>query len=201
MNNILVNVGELPGLPNKSVQNNAFEVYNLSFEQWNAAFGVYGFTSPIAYLTTPPFSPYQYMAISPVEGNFTALQLQVASGYGLSLYGYWESYMDGQKTGSSAFEVQAPFSPTWIGFSGGTFDQLRIGVFSQPFSTFDFTPDITPGYPPVGGFSDGDGIIVTTIETGVVPEPSAWAMMLLGFAGLGYAGYRRGRVGHATLAA
>ena len=25
------------------------------------------------------------------------------------------------------------------------------------------------------------------------PEPSTWAMMLLGFAGLGYAGYRRSR--------
>jgi len=25
----------------------------------------------------------------------------------------------------------------------------------------------------------------------VVPEPSTWAMMLLGFAALGYAGYRR----------
>ena len=24
------------------------------------------------------------------------------------------------------------------------------------------------------------------------PEPSTWAMMLLGFAGLGFAGYRRG---------
>jgi PEP-CTERM motif len=28
---------------------------------------------------------------------------------------------------------------------------------------------------------------------GLVPEPSTWAMMLLGFAGLGYAGYRRRR--------
>jgi unsaturated chondroitin disaccharide hydrolase len=28
-----------------------------------------------------------------------------------------------------------------------------------------------------------------------VPEPSTWAMMLLGFAGLGFAGYRRARVG------
>ena len=34
-----------------------------------------------------------------------------------------------------------------------------------------------------------------TITTGtVVPEPSTWAMLLLGFAGLGFAGYRRGRV-------
>jgi PEP-CTERM motif len=26
-----------------------------------------------------------------------------------------------------------------------------------------------------------------------VPEPSTWAMMLLGFAGLGYVGYRRAK--------
>jgi PEP-CTERM motif len=26
-----------------------------------------------------------------------------------------------------------------------------------------------------------------------VPEPSTWAMMLIGFAGLGYAGYRQAR--------
>jgi hypothetical protein len=30
--------------------------------------------------------------------------------------------------------------------------------------------------------------------TGVVPEPSTWAMMLLGFAGLGFAGYRKARM-------
>jgi hypothetical protein len=27
----------------------------------------------------------------------------------------------------------------------------------------------------------------------VVPEPSTWAMMLLGFAGLGFVGYRQAR--------
>ena len=35
-----------------------------------------------------------------------------------------------------------------------------------------------------------------TPVTGAVPEPSTWAMMLLGFAGLGYASIaRRGRAG------
>jgi len=32
-----------------------------------------------------------------------------------------------------------------------------------------------------------------TPATPAVPEPSTWAMMLIGFAGLGYAGYRRAR--------
>ena len=34
-----------------------------------------------------------------------------------------------------------------------------------------------------------------------VPEPSTWAMMLVGFAGLGFAGYRRVKAGHAALVA
>jgi hypothetical protein len=35
---------------------------------------------------------------------------------------------------------------------------------------------------------------------GEVPEPSTWAMMLLGFAGLGYVGYRRARRSHTAFA-
>ncbi len=41
----------------------------------------------------------------------------------------------------------------------------------------------------------------TGLSYSAVPEPSTWAMMLLGFAGLGFAGYRRARAGRATLAA
>ena len=32
-----------------------------------------------------------------------------------------------------------------------------------------------------------------SLSGAAVPEPSTWAMMLLGFAGLGFAGYRRAR--------
>ena len=35
----------------------------------------------------------------------------------------------------------------------------------------------------------------------VVPEPSTWAMMLMGFAGVGFFGYRRAKWRRATLAA
>jgi hypothetical protein len=37
------------------------------------------------------------------------------------------------------------------------------------------------------------GAAVFEVTTGLVPEPSTWAMMLLGFAGLGFAGYRSAR--------
>jgi hypothetical protein len=46
------------------------------------------------------------------------------------------------------------------------------------------------------GFANGGGILEITgpLDTGVspaVPEPSTWAMMLIGFAGVGFIAYRR----------
>ena len=42
----------------------------------------------------------------------------------------------------------------------------------------------------------GSGVFVVG---GVVPEPSTWAMMLLGFAGLGFTGYRSSQRAHRRL--
>ncbi len=61
-----------------------------------------------------------------------------------------------------------------------------------------------PGGEPYEGPFDialfyGSGSI-TSLSVSFVPEPSTWIMMLLGFAGLGYAGHRRARAGHATVA-
>jgi phospholipase/lecithinase/hemolysin len=41
-------------------------------------------------------------------------------------------------------------------------------------------------------------LLVAEDPRSTVPEPSTWAMMLFGFAGLGFAGYRRARARHAT---
>jgi hypothetical protein len=51
--------------------------------------------------------------------------------------------------------------------------------------------DLTSGYTLVADGSGGFGFDLAV--GGAVPESSTWAMMLLGFAGLGYAGYRRSR--------
>jgi hypothetical protein len=51
------------------------------------------------------------------------------------------------------------------------------------------------------GFSRWDLIVgnLTEARAAPVPEPSTWAMMLLGFAGLGFAGYRQTRRGRAAI--
>jgi PEP-CTERM motif len=51
--------------------------------------------------------------------------------------------------------------------------------------------DLTFGYTLVADGSGGFGFDLAV--GGAVPEPSTWAMMVLGFAGLGYAGYRQTR--------
>jgi probable HAF family extracellular repeat protein len=53
------------------------------------------------------------------------------------------------------------------------------------------------------GINDSGQIVGYYVEGYVagVPEPSTWAMMLIGFVGLGFAGYRRAKNGSATFAA
>ena len=42
-----------------------------------------------------------------------------------------------------------------------------------------------------GGGTSGYGGNLTTVGIGAVPEPSTWAMLILGFAGVGFMAYRR----------
>jgi hypothetical protein len=56
-------------------------------------------------------------------------------------------------------------------------------------SDFGSNIDLTFGYTLVADGSGGFGFDLAI--GGAVPEPSTWAMMLVGFAGLGYAGYRK----------
>jgi hypothetical protein len=42
----------------------------------------------------------------------------------------------------------------------------------------------------IAGFGAGGGVDLA--ETSGIPEPSTWVMLIVGFAGLSYAGWRRG---------
>jgi hypothetical protein len=89
---------------------------------------------------------------------------------------------------------------TWNGTSnhfGGPIDftiaGLQVSDFMQNAKGYWGIVDVlgSHGTGEVGGIG---GVITTVISaTPSVPEPSTWAMMLLGFAGLGYAGFRQTR--------
>ena len=79
------------------------------------------------------------------------------------------------------------------GFTGWMSDTMSF-VAQGSTETLSF---LAYGNLPVPPFALLDGVTFTQ-ETGGgltpgVPEPSTWALMILGFGGLGFAGYRRAR--------
>jgi hypothetical protein len=74
------------------------------------------------------------------------------------------------------------------------YNNVSVGSgFSAPTFSFlgvDYTEVFTSDLSFTGGNAD---LAFTLVGSAAVPEPSAWAMMLLGFAGLSFAGYRASR--------
>jgi PEP-CTERM motif-containing protein len=120
-------------------------------------------------------------------------------------------------TGGAAFVIYTGFSGPasfgtggLVGASSGSGDVFGLEAFPQQLivpdgysgsslsgsSTFDNVTIASLGLTPGryvytwGSGADADSL---TVNVAAVPEPSTWAMMLLGFAGLGFAGYRKSR--------
>jgi hypothetical protein len=87
------------------------------------------------------------------------------------------------------------------GSTSGTFTSANPGNstnFWDSSETLDFVasgPTTLITLAGSSGFSyiGVDSVSVVQTSPGGVPEPSTWAMILLGFAGVGYMGYRRAR--------
>jgi hypothetical protein len=74
---------------------------------------------------------------------------------------------------------------TQLSFSFAAGNDFKI---SQPGALFELTP--THAELDVGGSGTGSRA-ASTIVASAVPEPSTWAMMILGFVGIGFMAYRR----------
>jgi hypothetical protein len=82
-------------------------------------------------------------------------------------------------------------------------DDMQFMLQLQPFTNVDGLAALPPGLFDLVSYSDGEVVGSGTenlipvfgppILSNSIPEPSTWAMMLIGFAWLGYAGYRRSR--------
>jgi hypothetical protein len=128
-------------------------------------------------------------------------------------------YFIGVPIGSVTNSTSASF-PSFFAFlegapAGATFNEAtwEDAVFTNGTSFIPAFPNTTEvsynGPTGIGagdstslnvGFSIPDSVtgpetfkVVLTPTTAAVPEPSTWAMMLVGFAGLAYAGFRRSR--------
>ena len=82
---------------------------------------------------------------------------------------------------------------------------LGFNIDNPPFTpnelTFSNSYDAPIG--PIANSINPAGTILNIADVklyAVVPEPATWTMMLIGFAGLGFVGYRRARAAHAALA-
>jgi hypothetical protein len=95
-------------------------------------------------------------------------------------------------------------SITLAGFTDFTTGEFALGTLSAVFATYDLRTIIGPVsggaiFNPGSSFATSAGTLVIRSVSGgatftaTIPEPSTWAMMLLGFAGLGFAGYRASR--------
>jgi PEP-CTERM motif len=88
---------------------------------------------------------------------------------------------DGGSAYGFVYDDGRPFGGLSVSSSAG------LPSFDATKEEFDVAMAPNPG-------ADDVGSSFTFVQvSGAVPEPSTWALMLLGFAGLGYAGYRKVR--------
>lgn len=83
---------------------------------------------------------------------------------------------------------------------GQRFDFTGIGVSEFDVTGIDAANGLNPNDPTafITALTFETSGNFTGTMTAIIPEPSTWTMMLIGFAGLGYAGYRSSRKGSAA---
>lgn len=147
--------------------------------------------------------------VDEVNGNYnwhdSQLEVQASGDILASVWPYY-NVIDLGVAQNGANTVSYGYNPntqTIFGqLNGGPIVSALFGIRSDPVTSgygqqiWAFGQADTTNLGTYAGYSDT--ISGVTISTGAVPEPATWAMMLAGFAGIGFIGYRRNKL--ATLA-
>lgn len=139
----------------------------------------------------------------------------IYGGYSTSGFGGSSGYSPPQGWGppGTSEADQSSYYTGWTTPTGFSFDGKLYVTDGQTFNldmflqttveggaTADFLDPVqlSFGLPSDVSFTSASGVLLTA---NVVPEPSTWAMMLAGFAGLGFAVHRKAKAANAALAA
>jgi probable HAF family extracellular repeat protein len=76
-------------------------------------------------------------------------------------------------------------------YSGGIYEPFNDPLTGNGPNQFTSPTAINNLGQIVGTYVDSDGVVHAFLATPTVPEPSTWAMLLIGFAGIGFMAYRR----------
>jgi PEP-CTERM motif len=166
-----------------------------------AAFGVIGFfcgggsrAQPIN-VTVQVFSGAGYGNVPPQDYYFFSVTNNLSGGdriyQFIAAFGpFGPAIVIGGPTG---FDVPDAFTPSW------TDDDYNSAIapgetgYFEAFTYADYIPPSIPWGVSVESGPNGEGTVLFEGAAETIPEPSTWAMMLLGFTGLGLAGYRTPR--------
>jgi hypothetical protein len=153
------------------------------------------------YIVAFPSTPYK----------LTLVNDPVKNPDGINFFGYWLSALDagntvtfyrgGVQVGSlTQNDVLAQVSgqPAYFGNPNPAFlgqDSEQPYAFINFYDTTGTFDEVDFSQNMIGGYESDNHTVgfFTKIGGVTAPEPSTWAMMLLSFAGLGFAGYRRAR--------
>jgi Trypsin/PEP-CTERM motif len=133
-----------------------------------------------------PYTPYYFdpagadaYVFQSSASAFSGFEVPFDVGTGIYQLLVWDSV-------SGKYIFAADLTPDeWYQFGGNGVQQFLIeGVAGANASTFGLEFE-------TGGDSDFTQSVYSVMGGTTTPEPATWAMMLIGFAGLGYAGYRR----------
>jgi hypothetical protein len=127
----------------------------------------------------PQYSGTQVSSLFLISGN-NSFNLDFGQQFVNSAFS-WSTNQDYTFQTNTRYDVQLQTYATTSEYNGGV---AHLLAFVDPVFTLD--SPLCVGCQLV--FSDG---VTNGSLTGAVPEPSTWAMMILGFAGVGFMAYRR----------
>jgi hypothetical protein len=153
---------------------------------WNFSFSDAQGDTASGQFTTSGSGPN--FAIASISGTFDGQTINAL-----------DSYAAADNTFYSAGPSYVSYSGVSFSLIGGPISQVNVwygdAAGANGFNGVNYWLDKNP--PDSSGSGPDGGPLTGFVVTAAVPEPSTWAMMILGFAGVGFMAYRRKQNGPA----